>query len=193
MILGEWGPSPCRAHRATLIDFVDRRERGPSVDLALGHLDACDRCRRELAEVLVAITALRRIADQAGAARPADDVWARIRSRIDRPSAPAWVARVSMGSFIVATAAAAMFLAPSVTPGRSGAILEEAGTDPAAVAAERRATAASDRQIELRFLADRMPGPSLPGPWRGATPRIDPDRGRDPAPDITSSPLARAE
>lgn len=178
MILGDWSPSPCRRHREALLEFVERRPTTRSPEAALAHLDACPRCREELSETLLAITALRRMAAEARRARPPEDVWTRIRVRIDRPRAPAWVARVSMGSLIVASAVAALLLAPA-TWSVPGATLQEAGTDPAAMQHQTRSIIVNEARTESRFIASRLPGPSGPGVWRGTAPKVDPNTARD--------------
>lgn len=178
MILGDWPSSPCRRHREVLVDFVDRGAGSEPTGAALAHLDTCRRCREELSETLQAITALRRMAAETNVTRPSDDVWTRIRMRIDRPRAPAWVARVSMGSLVVASAVAAMLLAP-VTWTPSGGGLEEVGTDLGAMRSQADQIRVSEARTELRFTNTRLPGPSGPGVWRGIAPKVDPNTSRE--------------
>ncbi len=54
------GTLACRRHRPVLVDFVDRRERGPRTPAALDHLARCERCEQEMAEYALTIVALRR-------------------------------------------------------------------------------------------------------------------------------------
>ena len=54
------GTLACRRHRPVLVDFVDRRERGPRTPAALEHLARCERCEEEMADYALTIVALRR-------------------------------------------------------------------------------------------------------------------------------------
>ena len=190
--------SACARHRAALLDFVDRRETSGATDAALAHLDRCPACEGELAEITVAITALRRMAAEARSVHPPDDAWRRLRSRIDRPSAPAWVGRLSLGSLMLTAAVVAMVLAPSVAWRTSGGVFQEPGTDPAVIEEAARAWIAGEVQTEIRYVNSGLPGPA--GEivvWQGRVPRADPDRAREGrAPTetaVVTPPLTRAE
>jgi hypothetical protein len=73
----------CRRHRAVLMDFVDRRDLGPSAEAALAHLDRCGRCVSELEATALTITALRRLGELMARQEPRSDAWPRLRTRIE--------------------------------------------------------------------------------------------------------------
>jgi hypothetical protein len=79
--------SPCRRHRAALVDFVDRGEIEPRTRAALAHLEVCRSCEVELERTAQAITALRRLGLEAAMAEPSADAWPRLRARVTSPSA----------------------------------------------------------------------------------------------------------
>jgi hypothetical protein len=74
--------SPCRRHRAALVDFVDRGEIEPRTRAALAHLDVCRTCEMELERTAQAITALRRLGLEAAMAEPSPEAWLRLRDRV---------------------------------------------------------------------------------------------------------------
>ena len=179
-MIARQGPS-CAEHRSALLDFVDRREWSSTTEAALAHLDRCPSCESELAEIVLMIAALRRIAAEARAVRPPPDAWSRLRSRIDRPRPPAWVGRLSLGSLMLTAAVVAMVLAPSVAWRNPGSAFEEAGTDPAVVARQIHRTMKADLLIENRFINTRPQAPQVVQitPWRGPKPRPDPEFARE--------------
>jgi hypothetical protein len=105
--------SACAGHRAALLDFIDRRERGPGTDVALAHLDRCRHCETELSEIALAITALRRIRSEVQLAEPSRDAWERVRRVAVRRPAPPWRWRISLGATMVAAALAAVVVMPT--------------------------------------------------------------------------------
>ncbi len=112
------------APSAALLDFVDRRERGPSTPAALEHLAACERCERELAEVALTIIALRR-AGRELRARPVPTADA---ARIAASAAPAtgrWPWRLQLGRLLASAAIVALVVAP--TGALRGTLSEGAG------------------------------------------------------------------
>jgi len=102
----------CRAHRAALVDFVDRRELGPATDRALAHLGRCSDCESELEQVALTISVLRRSFAEARRAEPPDDAWPRLRGRVTRGRSQrrGWASPASalMGAVLVA-----MFVGPA--------------------------------------------------------------------------------
>lgn len=90
----------CGVHRSALLDFVDRRERGPGTDEALEHLDRCAPCRAELEETALAIVALRRLRDESAARGPSAGAWVRLRGRVERPRTPAWQVRITQAALL---------------------------------------------------------------------------------------------
>jgi anti-sigma factor RsiW len=109
---------PCADHRTALLDFVDRDERGPDTARALAHLDRCRACERDLAEVALAIAALRRLGREVSAAEPSPDAWLRLVGRITRPVDP-WRWRATIGGMVTSTLLVAVLVAP-VTLGLPG-------------------------------------------------------------------------
>ena len=73
----------CGIHRPVLVDFIDRGESSPATAGALAHLDRCRRCTEELESTVLAITALRRIGEDARRVEPAADAWPRLRARLE--------------------------------------------------------------------------------------------------------------
>lgn len=106
-------PSSCAGHRAALLDFVDRRERGPGTDVALAHLDRCRTCETELTEIALTITVLRRIRAEVQVAEPSGDSWERVRRVAARRPAAPWRWRMSLGATVVAAALAAVVVMPT--------------------------------------------------------------------------------
>jgi anti-sigma factor RsiW len=75
----------CRRYRPALVDFIDHGEVvDPDTGLALAHLDRCERCTTELEAIVLAITALRRLGDDASRIEPSPDAWPRLRMRLER-------------------------------------------------------------------------------------------------------------
>ncbi len=108
-----WRRSACAGHRAALLDFIDRRERGPGTDAALAHLDRCRTCETELSEIALMITVLRRIRAEVQVAEPPRDAWERVRRVAARRPVPPWRWRISLGSTVLATALAAIVVMPT--------------------------------------------------------------------------------
>ena len=100
----------CRRHRTALIDFVDRRERGPKTPAALDHLARCERCEREMAEFALTIVALRRAGRELAAVPvPCADV-ARVVPPTPRPSGWSW--RLQVGSLLTCAAIVGLVVLP---------------------------------------------------------------------------------
>ncbi len=100
----------CRRHRTALIDFVDRRERGPKTPAALDHLARCERCEREMAEFALTIVALRRAGRELAAVPvPCADV-ARVVPPTPRPRGWSW--RLQVGSLLTCAAIVGLVVLP---------------------------------------------------------------------------------
>jgi hypothetical protein len=99
--------SPCRRHRAALVDFVDRGEIEPRTRAALAHLEVCRTCEVDLERTAQAITALRRIGLEAAMAEPSPDAWPRLRARVTSPP----VGGLRWGSGLGATVVGAALVA----------------------------------------------------------------------------------
>lgn len=110
--------SPCVRHREALIDFVDRRERGPGTAAALRHLDRCRACEEDLAGLVRTITSLRRIQRYVAVAEPRADAWLRLRERIRRPR-QVWRWRTTLAGLTTSTLLVGVLVAP-VSFGRHG-------------------------------------------------------------------------
>jgi hypothetical protein len=107
----------CDQHMGALLDFVDRREIRPGTGPALDHLGRCATCARELEVTALAIVALRRLYQDVAAIEPPVDAWARLRSRIDRPSRPTYGLRSPiLGSVVASALVAAIGLQAVVLP-----------------------------------------------------------------------------
>jgi hypothetical protein len=118
-------PRPCKDHRAALYAWADRRELGPGTASALGHLDRCRDCERELTQVVQMVTALARLRRELEQAEPAPDAWLRLRDRISRPVDP-WRWRTSLGSLAASSLLVGVLVLP-VTIG--GPVTAENGSE----------------------------------------------------------------
>jgi hypothetical protein len=104
--------SPCRRHRAALVDFVDRGEIEPRTHAALAHLAICRACELDMQRTALAITALRRLGLEAASAEPSSDAWPRLRARVSGPSTGA----MRWGGGLGATVAGAALVAAIALP-----------------------------------------------------------------------------
>jgi hypothetical protein len=102
----------CARHRPALLDFADRRERGPELEAAFEHLDRCATCRAEVESASLAAVALRRIAADAARAEPSAAAWSRLRDRVEAPRTPLWQVRTTLGAVVVGAALAGALIAP---------------------------------------------------------------------------------
>ncbi len=145
----------CARHRPVLVDFVDRAEVRPETAAALRHLDQCPRCTEAVESTLLAITALRRLADDVEMAEPRADSWPRLRARITalrrRPAVMSPLAGVAMSFAIVGVL---------VLPFRLGADRFDESAAPAASPDAR--TVNAERIIETAYLASSRRVTSTP-------------------------------
>jgi hypothetical protein len=102
--------TPCDRYRSTLIDFVDRRERGPLTPAALAHLDGCGRCRADLEATALAVMALRRMGGSARQAPVPATRWQPVKRAPSRRPALA-----GLGGALLAAAVASLILLPGAT------------------------------------------------------------------------------
>ncbi len=103
----------CRRYRPALLDFVDRGEiTDPDTSLALAHLDRCDRCTVEIEATVLAITALRRLGEDASRAEPAPDAWPRLRARLGRWRPKRWMVLSPTAGMVMSVALVAVLVAP---------------------------------------------------------------------------------
>jgi predicted anti-sigma-YlaC factor YlaD len=188
-------PGGCRIHREALLDFVDRRELGPGTPAALEHLDRCDACRNELATVVLAIHAVRRLLAEARAVEPPGDAWERLSARVQRPATSAWRARSAVAGVVVSAGLVAALVGPAVVWGPRGLVEGEPGPGPdivlARTVAEQRAEAAFLSRVKLAPAIPERVSEFVPAAvyWAG------PDGlGRTEVPVAPDAPLAvRAE
>ncbi len=106
--------SPCRRHRAALVDFVDRGELEPRTQAALAHLEICRTCELEMERTALAITALRRLGLEAASAEPSPDAWPRLRARVGGPSTGVMRWGGGLGATVVGAALVAAIGLPMV-------------------------------------------------------------------------------
>lgn len=176
----------CERHRATLLDFVDRREAGPDGGAALDHLDRCEACRRQLEATAVSIAWLRRLRSELGVAEPPEATWSQLRSRLERPATPAWRSRGPVAGLMVAAWIVVGLTVPTAVGPRPIGPFEERDLAVAATVTFDRV----DLQVELLFArvrptaVSRDAGTDAPTGWR-----VLPDGGRFLADEIgTTSP-----
>lgn len=144
----------CGRHRAALVDFVDRAEIGPSTGAALNHLDRCERCTSELESTVLAITALRRLGEEAAGVEPPADAWPRLRARIDRWRARRWLVM----SPTLGTAMSALLVAVIVGPLQFGD--SNLAASAASAPEERGRVSIEERRAEAAYIARRGDLPS---------------------------------
>jgi hypothetical protein len=141
-------PSGCGSHRAELLAFGERAERGPRTEAALDHLARCARCQADLTEILLAGHAVRRLMADAAVADPPADAWERLRTRVQRPVASAWRARTSLAGVI----AGAGLVAALVGPVAVFHSATDAVSEPGPPAAVLQARTEADGRAEAAFL-----------------------------------------
>lgn len=167
----------CRRYFPALLDFVDHGEIAqPDTGLALAHLDRCDRCTVELESTVLAITALRRLGDEASEVEPAEDAWPRLRARLGRWRPVRWAILSPTAGMVMSVALVVVLIAPM----RIGGGL--ASSAPTAGLGEWNAVATNERRVEGYFILKGRHG-TLPIAQvvvkRAATfPRIYPDNYR---------------
>jgi hypothetical protein len=108
--------APCDRHRGTLLDLVDRGERGPATDAAVDHLGRCRRCEQELTQAALTIHALRRVRREALAV-PVPAVAADRVARLTVRRRDPWTWRLQLGSLAASVAIVAVVVAPRVGVG----------------------------------------------------------------------------
>ena len=154
----------CSRHRPVLIDFVDRAEVRPETAAALRHLDGCAPCTEAIEATMLTITALRRLADEAGAAEPAADAWPRLRGRIT-----GWRRNPVFMSPLAGIAMSFAIVAVMVSPFRLGAA-ELAASGGSALPTDRP-TPLADRRIEAAYLALSRTPPASAAETMGSVPQ----------------------
>ncbi len=149
-MIGPLDRSDCRKDADALVDLVDPRTTGAPSTAAMDHLEWCRPCGEELQELALAIVAMRRLGDEAGARTDAGHAWSRVSARILRTraaaAAVAWRWRMSLaglatGMFLVAAIVGPLALDVPMAGGRS----EPTGLTPT----QREAWA---RQLEARYI-----------------------------------------
>jgi hypothetical protein len=165
----------CARHRAALVDFVDRRERGPTTEAALDHLDRCPACTWELEATAMAVMALRRLHDDAADVEPPADSWSRLRARVARPREAVWRWRASLAGLAVGAGLVATILAPTSYFTARTTYLQEAGLEPGLTEARRLAEQREERAILDQQRATRTgPPPALSSGPPSVPPRVAP-------------------
>jgi hypothetical protein len=174
--------SACRRHRTALIDFVDRRERGPRTPAALDHLERCERCERDMAAYALTIVALRRAGRELAAVPvPVADV-ARVVPPTPRPKGWSW--RLQVGGLLTGAAIVGILVLPRPASSPVDAGLSETRSAPTAAwrIAESRLAARPDvRPIAaIGSLPPRYPD-GLTRPWKEVPTTDASQRGSAPS------------
>lgn len=165
----------CRRHRPALLDFVDRGEITPATSPALAHLDRCQPCTDQLETTVMAITALRRIGDEAAREEPLADAWPRLRARLDRWRPLRWAIMSPTAGTVMSLAIVAVL----VVPLRIGGAGQAAGSL-TAVPAEQNAAVFLERRAEAKYISTMtrkgtFPASSTIVRTTGAVPKSYPD------------------
>jgi hypothetical protein len=142
----------CTRYRPLLVDFVDRGEIAPGLEAALAHLDRCSRCTEAIESTLLTITALRRLAVDAGSVEPSPDAWPRLRVRISR-----WRRRPAVMSPVAGLAMSVAMVAVLILPFGAGG---HGIVDPtvASGATIDLSTSPAERAAENAFIARQRVG-----------------------------------
>jgi hypothetical protein len=109
----------CRPHRGVLEALVERSERGPGLNAALDHLEACATCERDLTELALTIAALRRAGRELRAAPLPDTSPAQVAA-LAAPRRGRWSWRVQLGGLLTGAAIAALVVVPRAGTGAPG-------------------------------------------------------------------------
>ncbi len=170
---------PCADHRAALLDFVDRHERGEATDAALAHLDVCRSCEQELTGAALTIAALQRLHAEVRQVEPAPDAWPRLRARIARPTNP-WRWRAMLGGLGTSAFLVAVLVLPITIgiPGTRDRALEQSESLAA-------------RRVETAYLASIRVGTLPPTPRaapRGSVPQNYPPEIAQVRKEVPSAP-----
>jgi hypothetical protein len=168
--------SPCVIHRASLIDFVDRGQRGQASVEALRHLDRCRACEVELTDIALAIASLRRLGQDLAAVDAPTDAWPTLRSRLARRRRPAIMSPISGMALSVALVAAI--------------VLPRGAANPAS-APQPPSPTRSELVVELTFIRTRKPI-VLVADLRARAPRPDPYGAGHAQEEVTQGPSAKA-
>jgi anti-sigma factor RsiW len=144
----------CHRHRDALLDFVDRRERGPGTEAALAHLETCAACTWDIEATAMAVMALRRI-HAPDPVEPAPDAWQRLRTRIERPRAAVWRWRASLAGLAVGAGLVGTMLAPASLWAPRVGYISEGGSGAALVDSARFAKDLAEARIFEQQRASR--------------------------------------
>jgi hypothetical protein len=144
---------PCRRYRSALVDFIDHGEVvDPGTSLALAHLDRCERCTTELEATVLAITALRRMGDDAGLMEPSADAWPRLRARLDRWQPVRWAVMSPTAGMVMSVALVAVLIAPLQIGGAAPS------SGPAAAPVDRSPVSLRERRVEADYISNTHQG-----------------------------------
>lgn len=143
----------CRRYRSALVDFIDHGEvADPVTGLALAHLDRCARCTMELEAMVLAITALRRLGDDAGRMEPSADAWPRLRARLDRWRPVRWAVMSPTAGTVMSVALVVVLIAPLQIGGAAPS------SAPTAAPLDRGAVSLSERRVEADYISSTHQG-----------------------------------
>lgn len=145
---------PCRRYRPALLDFVDHGEIvDPATSQALAHLDRCERCLLDLEATVLAITALRRLGEDAGGVEPAADAWPRLRARLDRWHPARWAIMSPTAGAVMSMALVAVLIAPlQIGDARPS-------PSPSVPSSERDPASLIERRVEADYISNIRMGP----------------------------------
>jgi hypothetical protein len=143
----------CRRYRSALVDFIDHGEVvDPDTGLALAHLDRCDRCTVELEATVLAITALRRLGDDASRIEPAADAWPRLRRRLEGWRPMRWAIMSPSVGMVMSVALVAVLVAPMRIGGA------DPSSRPAAAPISINPVSLAERRVEADYISSTRQG-----------------------------------
>jgi hypothetical protein len=142
------GGPDCRRLRPALLQLIEDPSGTSLTAAARAHLERCERCHADVAEVVLAGIAVHRSLAPARESRPAADAWPRLRTRVTRRSASPGRAASGVHGIALSAGLAMAMLVPLGLPLARGHVVHEAGIDPAAI----RAAGYRDAEDEARHL-----------------------------------------
>ena len=110
----------CLRHRAVLLESLEGREADGEVAAALDHLQRCVACEREIGELSLVITGLRRLGATARRVEPRPGGWTRLVARLHRPSPRRRVHLAPLAGMLAVPLALAVVLAPRLETAPAG-------------------------------------------------------------------------
>jgi len=173
----------CDRCTRTLLDELDGGAPATAVEAALAHLERCDACRREVAEMAPLLAGLRRFGASVRRAEPGTSGWQRLEARL-RHRTPPGTRRSAvpllgpLAGALAVPALALLLLGPAALQGPGGSALAQSPALDASVPAQAEEVAPG---IGEGLVAAGQPLPQAAAGAELVRLRIDPLINKDPA------------